>query len=390
MGNRAAEEACLNRAIELALKQRGWTKKFAKSLQAGLQDGLKKVDKDRPDFVVLCPPMENGKKALIGIEHFRVDAHVIQKKTNAVASTAVVEQRRVDEFYDEHRDRVLKTHQAPQKTLDGLAELLKNQVDVEQKATYSNFVASFEYGLEKHIKHVDAYWKNLNDIRGNNDIKLGFLIEIHGNFDDLYLWRGGKTRKAIRGRTPIFDDIVNLIEKKVDTKRFSFVILYFVETLDTKKDRVVVVQTKAIREYLKKQNEFVYKYAGEDFRLKAFELPYVKSESSVTCEVDKTDSNKFEISMALTETPIQDKAAYLFAATYKALECEKKGIPYATTKGVLFIIELLRNNVCCWERSKTPGKEWMVYPILKDNSKEMFDERSEAFKKRWGDGGQND
>ena len=156
MGNRAAEEACLNRAIELALKQRGWTKKFAKSLQAGLQDGLKKVDKDRPDFVVLCPPMENGKKALIGIEHFRVDAHVIQKKTNAVASTAVVEQRRVDEFYDEHRDRVLKTHQAPQKTLDGLAELLKNQVDVEQKATYSNFVASFEYGLEKHIKHVDA------------------------------------------------------------------------------------------------------------------------------------------------------------------------------------------------------------------------------------------
>ena len=54
MGNRAAEEACLNRAIELALKQRGWTKKFAKSLQAGLQDGLKKVDKDRPDFVVLC------------------------------------------------------------------------------------------------------------------------------------------------------------------------------------------------------------------------------------------------------------------------------------------------------------------------------------------------
>lgn len=235
MGNRAAEEACLNRAIELALKQRGWTKKFAKSLQAGLQDGLKKVDKDRPDFVVLCPPMENGKKALIGIEHFRVDAHVIQKKTNAVASTAVVEQRRVDEFYDEHRDRVLKTHQAPQKTLDGLAELLKNQVDVEQKATYSNFVASFEYGLEKHIKHVDAYWKNLNDIRGNNDIKLGFLIEIHGNFDDLYLWRGGKTRKAIRGRTPIFDDIVNLIEKKVDTKRFSFVILYFVETLDTEK-----------------------------------------------------------------------------------------------------------------------------------------------------------
>ena len=390
MGNRAAEEACLNRAIELALKQRGWTKKFAKSLQAGLQDGLKKVDKDRPDFVVLCPPMENGKKALIGIEHFRVDAHVIQKKTNAVASTAVVEQRRVDEFYDEHRDRVLKTHQAPQKTLDGLAELLKNQVDVEQKATYSNFVASFEYGLEKHIKHVDAYWKNLNDIRGNNDIKLGFLIEIHGNFDDLYLWRGGKTRKAIRGRTPIFDDIVNLIEKKVDTKRFSFVILYFVETLDTKKDRVVVVQTKAIREYLKKQNEFVYKYAGKDFRLKPFELPYSKSESNVICKVDETDSNKLEISMTLEKTPMQDEEADLLAAMYRALEYEKKGIPYATTGEVFAGIEYLRDAVIYWKKLNFPGKEWMVYPILKHESREMQDERYKAFKKRWGKGEHND
>ena len=390
MGNRAAEEACLNKAIELALKQRGWTKKLAKSLQAGLREGFKKVDRDRPDFVVLCPPITNGKKVLIGIENFRVDAHVIQKKTNAVASTAVVEQKYVNEFYHEHRDKVLNAQPVPQETLNDLAELLRNQIDVEQKATYGNFVASFEYGLKKHIEHTDAYWENLSDICGNNDVKLGLLVEIHGDFDHLYLWRDGKTRKGRRGYTPILDNIVALIEEKVDTSRFSFAILYFAETLDTERDRVVVVQTKAIREQLKKQNEPVYKYAGEDFRLKAFELPYVKSESSVTCEVDKTDSNKFEISMALTETPIQDKAAYLFAATYKALECEKKGIPYATTKGVLFIIELLRNNVCCWERSKTPGKEWMVYPILKDNSKEMFDERSEAFKKRWGDGGQND
>ena len=32
----------------------------------------------------------------------------------------------------------------------------------------------------------------------------------------------------------------------------------------------------------------------------------------------------------------------------------------------------------------------MVYPILKDDSKEMFDRRSEAFKERWGDGGHDD
>ena len=390
MGNKAAEEACLNRAIELALKQRGWTKKLAKSLQAGLRDGSKKVDRGRPDFAVLCPPITNGKNVLIGIEHFRVDAHVIQKKTNAVASTAIVEQRLVNEFYHEHRERVLNAQHVPQETLDGLAELLRNQIDVEQKATYGNFVASFEYGLKKHIEHTDAYWKNLSDVCGNNDVKLGLLVEIHGDFDHLYLWRDGKTRKGRRGHTPIFDDVVALIEEKVDTSRFSFAILYFAETLDTERDRVVVVQTKAIREQLKKQNEPVYKYAGEDLRLKAFELPYVQSESSVVCEVDETDSNKLEISMTLTETPIQDKAAHLFAAAHLALEYEKKGIPYATTKGMLLSIELLRDNVHYWERSKTPGEEWMVYPILKDDSKEMFDRRSEAFKERWGDGGHDD
>lgn len=76
-------------------------------------------------------------------------------------------------------------------------------------------------------------------------------MEIHGDFDHLYLWRDGKTRKGRRGYTPILDNIVALIEEKVDTSRFSFAILYFAETLDTERDRVVVVQTKAIREQLK-------------------------------------------------------------------------------------------------------------------------------------------
>ena len=85
MGDRKVEKNCLNRAIELALKQCGWTKKFAKRLYAGVQDGFKEVDKVRPDFFVLCPPTENEKSTLIGIEHFRVDMHVTKKKTNDIA-----------------------------------------------------------------------------------------------------------------------------------------------------------------------------------------------------------------------------------------------------------------------------------------------------------------
>lgn len=132
----------------------------------------------------------------------------------------------------------------------------------------------------------------------------------------------------------------------------------------------------AVRNILRHNRREIEHSSNHDIDPKRLERDYILSPDRGMTEYDyflqrKSELYKFEISMALTETPIQDKAAYLFAATYKALECEKKGIPYATTKGVLFIIELLRNNVCCWERSKTPGKEWMVYPILKDNSKEM-------------------
>lgn len=134
----------------------------------------------------------------------------------------------------------------------------------------------------------------------------------------------------------------------------------------------------------------MYKYAGKDFRLKPFELPYSKSESNVICKVDETDSNKLEISMTLEKTPMQDEEAYLLAAMYRALEYEKKGIPYATTGKVFAGIEYLRDAVIYWKKLNIPGKEWMVYPILKHESREMQDERYKAFKKRWGKGEHND
>ena len=80
MGDRKVEENCLNRAIELALKQCGCTKKFAKRLYAGVQDGFKEVDRVRPDFVVLCPPTENEKSTLIGIEHFALTYTLRKRK----------------------------------------------------------------------------------------------------------------------------------------------------------------------------------------------------------------------------------------------------------------------------------------------------------------------
>ena len=393
MGDRKAEEKCLDAAIELGVKQRGWTKKFAKSLKVGLQNGFIRVNENRPDFVILCPPIQGKKSTLIGIEHFRVDLHVLKKATtNQVASTAIVEQKHIDKFYNENRDKVLNSQQIPQETLTALARLLKGQIDAVQSATYSNFIASFEYGLKKHISHIDAYWKNLNSIKNSNDTGLGFLIEIHADFDHLYLWHNGKIRKETGSNMPIFDDVVRLIEENIDAKKVSFVILYFTETFAPTKAKVVFVQTNKIREYLKKQNETLYKYCGDDFRLKPFELPYEKSELETKCSTTSRGEGQIEISMLRAETRAQHWEMHLFAAAHQAFCYEKENVPYVTTESVLLIIELLRNHILCWKSLQVPGEEWMIFPVLKNYDKALFEKRYENFKTRWkiGDGEHND
>ncbi len=178
--------------------------------------------------------------------------------------------------------------------------------------------------MEKHISHIDAYWENLNSIRGKNDAELGFLIEIHADFDHLYLWHNGKVRKETGQHTPIFDDIIKQIEKNIDTDKVSFVMLYFVETFALTKQRVVVVRTKKIREQLKRQNETIYKYCGDDFRLEPFELPYEESIIEAKCKTSAKSENQIEISMSRDETPVQYFEMHLLPQRIRHIAMKRK------------------------------------------------------------------
>ena len=89
MGNKKDERKCLERVIELGLKQRGATKQFAKALHTALENGDIQ-EQERPDFVVSVSDGKKQRKNVIGIEHFRVD-HLVEKKRNkaGVVSTGV-------------------------------------------------------------------------------------------------------------------------------------------------------------------------------------------------------------------------------------------------------------------------------------------------------------
>ena len=76
MEKKSKELDCLRQAITLGLRKRGRTKEFFKAVEAGLNDKESILDGERPDFIILTPQEQNGKRTLFGIEHFRVHHQV--------------------------------------------------------------------------------------------------------------------------------------------------------------------------------------------------------------------------------------------------------------------------------------------------------------------------
>ena len=110
MEKKSKELDCLRQAITLGLRKRGRTKEFFKAVEAGLNDKESILDGERPDFIILTPQEQNGKRTLFGIEHFRVDHLVTQKQhkkgndIKQVASIGIVEQKNVNAFYDRYHE----------------------------------------------------------------------------------------------------------------------------------------------------------------------------------------------------------------------------------------------------------------------------------------------
>ena len=53
------------------------------------------------------------------------------------------------------------------------------------------------------------------------NLEINPLGTIHADFDRLYLWHNGKVRKETGQHTPIFDDVIKLIEKNIDTEKVN-------------------------------------------------------------------------------------------------------------------------------------------------------------------------
>lgn len=383
MGSKANEWACLNDAINIAIGQRGATKRLAKCIKAGIdRTSLNEQNEERPDFILHCPSLENQKETLVGIEHFRVDHLVTEKKYGGVASTGVVEQKNVDNLYKNHHEKVLASDTIPDDTLNDVVKILQEQISNKMSATYANYMASFRHCLEKHAKSIPEYYRKLRKIsNGRYDVKFGFLIEIHSDFSELYLTRKGQTKKIQNGLAPMFMDVVDLLEKRIDGKKVNFIILYFRETLKTNKQEVIFLDAKDCRKSLSKQNIPVFEYAGEDCFLKPFENPYADNNSRV--DYERTDDNSVEFGVTASVWPRDDYIYHLCASCKKAMEYDKTGQPYTITRGTLFMKEVLGKYIIGWH--KVGQNEWNILPYLKSYDIRTIEREISVFDSKWGE-----
>ena len=135
MEKKSKELDCLRQAVTLGLRKRGRTKEFFKAVEAGLNDKESILDGERPDFIIVTPQEQNGKRTLLGIEHFRVDHLVTQKQykkgndSKQVASIGIVEQKNVNAFYDKYHEKVMASPEIPDGLFDGMAKLLENMAN---------------------------------------------------------------------------------------------------------------------------------------------------------------------------------------------------------------------------------------------------------------------
>lgn len=333
---------------------------------------------ERPDFVRYCSPTSKREKGiLIGIEHFRVDRLSLQKKDGRVASTGIATEKEVYKIYEQWHKEVKTSEVIPEGAVRDIVNLVAAQVQNEEKSSYNTFIKSFEYSLNKHLENVEVYRTNLQKLsEGKYKTELALLIEIHSEFRNLFLNNQRGTYRE-KNFTSIFEDMVRLMEKKVDCNKVDYIILCMGETIYTDKIKVIAIRTEDIRKQLEKQNIVVYEYAGEDLIFTDFEVTQRNVKNEPRYEIDG-DKISFVIKHTDEEKNEEFALNAMFYSLKKAFEYQKQGKNFVTTYGTQMMLDVLGNYVVGWQQNKQK-----IQPILKPFFRKNLIYKMLAFEQKW-------
>lgn len=360
------ELICLNRVIKTNKLLYGESKRIINKISG---DEFARPNTESPDFVKFFPPISKYERGtLIGIEHFRVDQLSLKKRDGNVASSGILTEKKVYEIYQQWHEEVTTSDIIPDGAVRDIANLIAQQIQKVNKSSYNTFIKAFEYSLIKHLENINLYRANLRKLSaGNYKTELALLIEIHTEFSNLFLNDEKGTYRQGNDFIPIFEDMVHLLEEKVNCHKVNYIILCLGGTLYDDNIKVIAVKTNNIRKQLQKQKVIIYEYAGEDLIYEDFQ----SNQRKIIAEPNYfIDNDKISIGIEYKDKEQNEQFILnaIFYSLRKALEYRQQGKYFVTTFGTQMMLDILGDYIIGWNNiGNTNIVDPIFLPLVKDD-----------------------
>lgn len=349
----------LDKAIQIGKSRYSITKKIASRLSG---DFIYREIEERPDFVKKS--LENGRRdeCIIGIEHFRVDHLSLQKKDGRVGSTGVMYNIESNRVFNRWNSKIGESSEIDLAAINDIQSLIWNQFKRVNNTDYPTFISAFKYSLNKHMEKVESYREELKKIANGKKVELAFLIEVHSEFKNKYLINKKGTKKSLTGIMPMFNDVVEMLER-IDSKKVDYIILLLCETQINENTDVIAFKTGDIYKQLIKQKKSIYEYAGKDLFKQAFSGSSENLESKKRV-YHKDDDIIMDFKYDKFNQDDRQQLEVIFKCCERVRRFEKQGKNYITDVSVQAAIDIYREIMF---ENRSISKD-----IIKERENEFF------------------
>lgn len=375
-----AEKSCLDFATKAAKTQTGESRRILEMLNG---EDYCRNDKERPDFVKLyCPKDKSKAPIMIGIEHFRADQLSTQLKNGRIGSTGVRVEKDSQKAFENRRQATKDGNFSEKSYIEQIGSIVARHIESLDKTSYNTFIESFRYSLGKHIGSLSDYRNNLNNYsKGNFDIKLSLMIEMHLDLRDLFFYDNKGVRRISEGAIPIFEDIVEELERKANPKLVDYIVLCIYDSVSLKPVKAVAFKSKNIRLQLRKQHIPIYYYVGDDVLFQPFSTIQNYSSFTISDIIEDESGYKVKYKQKKAEIPISAQLDFVFYSLFWSLILDNKKTPYCTSVTVQFQKEVFSDYITGWYYSKEDNGA--IRPKINIFDKQFFVERAKCFYHKW-------
>lgn len=344
----AHEEQVFNDVLKRSMASGGYKKKAALKVSGSIN-----ASGECPDIVIT---RRDG--SLIGLEHFRVD-HNIKHGRNAQSKSAELTSAMKAEY-----EKLAPRFKVDDVSTEEMASLAANYVSLakyhQSCACCDDLTRSLDArlfgGKSGHAGKLPKYRNHLAVLSGiDGRIELGYLIEIHSDFQGLFMHDGTRVVRLDSGQCPLYADIYDLLFRA--SCEVDWILIGFYPCLTDQIANAAIIDCRnnmfkeSCRRQLLKRTEYLGLGKTEPFRKQSR-----VGETEIELCGDKVNIN--------IENPAEGICPELLFSTAvidaeRALNLDRSGETYTTTISVQLIYELV------WMRSKKIRGIVTIYDVLR-------------------------